>query len=376
MTESRTEKQLKILSAITRIHQSIGATLELEEISKILVTELARIVKCAGCAIFLIEGDKARILAEHGFSSAFPSEGTAVPEGVQCTPGGETVSPTSGRTCGSNKEFKLDMPAIKHIIDGKESIFTGDVEKSLAAGCVPQEATITSLLCIPIMVHKKVQGIIHLDSPEKNAFDEDDLRFGELLSMEISIAIERSMMYAQIKTQSIKDGLTGCFNRGKFDEDITVETARSKRYKRPLSLLMIDIDWFKNYNDFHGHPKGDELLKKIVNIFRQNARITDRIYRYGGEEFAVLLPETGQENALYTAKRFQKIVETERFEGEEFSQPGKKVTISIGIATSPTHTDNYEELLKLADAALYKAKQTGKNKVYMAEPVEPNPNPK
>ena len=165
------------------------------------------------------------------------------------------------------------------------------------------------LICVPITVNNEVRGIIHLDSWKKNAFHREDLGLVELLAKEISIAMERCFIYSEILDTSTRDGLTGCFNRRKFDVDITAEIANAKQYEKPLSLFISDIDWFKQYNDFYGHPKGDTLLKKLVFTLSSNIRPLDKVYRYGGEEFAILLPETTKENALSTARRLQKVVE-------------------------------------------------------------------
>jgi diguanylate cyclase (GGDEF)-like protein len=126
---------------------------------------------------------------------------------------------------------------------------------------------------------------------------------------------------------------------------------------------MIDIDYFKNYNDFHGHQKGDELLRKIAELLRKNLRAIDKVYRYGGEEFIVLLPEVDKEGALACAERLRRKVEQEPFEGEEESQPSGKITISIGVASYPLDGDSIEKLIEAADSALYRAKALGRNRV-------------
>ena len=197
----------------------------------------------------------------------------------------------------------------------------------------------------------------------KNAFDKEALEFVELLAKEISIAIERSFLYAQVRDVSIRDGLTGCFNRRKFDVDIVAEIANAKCSEEPLSFLMLDIDWFKKYNDFHGHLKGDELLKKMVNLLTSNLRPFDKAYRYGGEEFTVLLPSTEKKIALLTAERLCKTIEQEQFEGEKESQPAGEVTVSIGVASFPADANDVQSLIEAADSALYKAKESGRNRV-------------
>jgi len=341
MEDSATEKELKKLTAITRIHHSIGSNLKLEEISRILVRELISIASCDGCAILLIKGGKVEILAERGFSKAF----------------GEV-------------EFNMSMPAIKYVVDTKQAIFTGEVMNSSVSSRVPCGYSMNSLICTPIVINDEVRGIIHLDSWGKNAFDEEDLELTKLLAKEISIAIERSFLYSQVWDISIRDGLTGCFNRRKFDVDIVAELASAKQYEKPLSLLMLDIDWFKKYNDFHGHPKGDALLKGISNVLVSNIRALDKVYRYGGEEFAVLLPDTGKEKSSHVAIRLQETIEQEQFEGERESQPDEKITISIGVADFPSDANHGDGLIEAADSALYKAKQSGRNRVCVFDDVQ------
>jgi len=334
MEQKSMKKQMKILKALNRIHHSLGINLDLEKIAEILVEELVDIVGCAGCAILYIRGKDVDILAEHGFSKLLGDE-----------------------------EFNAEMPAIKHIVETRRCLATGDIENSPASGCVPAGCSMKSLICTPIVVRDQVRGIIHLDSPEKDAFDEEDLNFVELLAQEISIAMERSLMHDEVKTLSVKDELTGSFNRRKLNVEIEVEIARARRYQTPLSVLMIDIDWFKNYNDTHGHAKGDQLLQKIAHLFERSLRQNDTVYRYGGEEFSVLLPMADKDEAVVIAGRMRELVEEEPFEGEEESQPKGKVTVSIGVATYPWDGNNPDELLKSADTELYRAKKTGRNQV-------------
>ncbi len=334
MEDRETEKELKRLNAITRIHHSIGTNLRLKEISRILVRELIEIVNCDGCAILLIKDNKVEILAESGFA----------------------------KTVGKSN-FDLGKPAIDYIIQTGECISINDVLDSTITSCLPEGCSMQSLICTPIMENKEVRGIIHLDSLKKNAFDKDDIELTKLLANEVSIAIERSILYSQILDISVRDGLTECFNRRKFDVDIVAEIANAKQRRKPLSMLMIDIDWFKNYNDSHGHLKGDIALKQISVTLTHNLRPLDRVYRYGGEEFAVLLPDANQDAALMIAERLRKLIENENIEGEIKSQPNKKLSISIGVATFPTDANRNTGLIEAADSALYRAKRAGRNRI-------------
>lgn len=334
MADKKTKKQAKILSAIRRIHQSVGVNLELKEVARILVAELVTIVDCPRCAILRIEGAQANVLAQKGFSK--------IPD---------------------RRGFNTDVAAIHHILNTKRCICTGDVESGIAGSGIPADGSIKSLICSPVLVAEEVKAIIHMDSPDKGAFDTEDLQFVELLAREISVAVERSMLQSQVEALSVTDSLTGCFNRRKLEEDLTDEVARAKRYEKPLSFFMIDVDWLKKYNELHGHSLGDLLLKKIAEALRRNVRNIDKVYRYGADEFIVLLPETGKWKALTVARRLHKIVEEKEFAGEGESQPSRTVTVSIGVASYPWDGNDRDELLKSVDSALYRAKQSGRNRI-------------
>src|SRR4030065_163537 len=151
------------------------------------------------------------------------------------------------------------------------------------------------------------------------------------------------------------------YNHRYFRVRFKVELERANRYKRPISLIMIDIDFFKHYNDAHGHPQGDEVLKSFSVILKKTIRDSDIACRYGGEEFAIILPETGGELAFAAAERVRKAIETNDFPGGE-TQPCGRGTVSMGVS-SYTEGMSADELLKSADNALYRAKEEGRNRV-------------
>jgi len=168
-------------------------------------------------------------------------------------------------------------------------------------------------------------------------------------------------------TDAITDGLTGSYNRRKLKEDLKEEIERAERYDNNLSVLMIDIDWFKEYNDFHGHQKGDKLLIRLVRTLSYNIRFTDKLYRYGGEEFVVLLPETDEREAEEVAEKLRKKVAEKKFEGAEKSQPNKIISVSIGVSSYPKNGSSSVKVIHAADDALYEAKAAGKNIVKISK---------
>jgi two-component system NtrC family response regulator len=167
-----------------------------------------------------------------------------------------------------------------------------------------------------------------------------------------------------LRAQAITDSLTGLFNRRYFEENLQREVQRSNRYERPLSLVFCDIDDFKTANDRFGHPYGDKVLQALARLLERNTRASDLVCRYGGEEFALLLPETGKAGALVAAEKLRRVVEQNVLGDGEASL---KVTLSFGVAAYPEDAKTEQDLVQRADEALYKAKREGKNRVCVQE---------
>jgi diguanylate cyclase (GGDEF)-like protein len=176
--------------------------------------------------------------------------------------------------------------------------------------------------------------------------------------------LELETAVAKLEELARTDGLTSLRNHRAFQEAFAFELERSRRTKRPLSLIMLDVDHFKAYNDTHGHPGGDRVLRSVAKILQANLRTVDVVARYGGEEFVVLLLETPGLDAALVAEKLRAAVADTPFEGAEASQPGGKLTISLGLASFPLQATTGEALLALADAALYRAKHAGRNQVW------------
>ncbi|WP_288222028.1 diguanylate cyclase [uncultured Clostridium sp.] len=159
-----------------------------------------------------------------------------------------------------------------------------------------------------------------------------------------------------------KDGLTGVFNHRYFQDALKEKVAVSEKDKEPVSMIFVDIDYFKHYNDLYGHQKGDEVLRTIGRILRENLRENDIAARYGGEEFAIILPNTNENEAVVIADKIRKVIEETKFYGEE-NQPNGVLTASMGISVYPDKAKNDVTLIKSADDALYRAKFFKKNRV-------------
>jgi diguanylate cyclase (GGDEF)-like protein len=193
-------------------------------------------------------------------------------------------------------------------------------------------------------------------------FSTSEREIFSLLAHFISVAFSNSILYQKMEQISITDGLTGLYNYRYFKRRLEDEILRARRYNHSLSLILFDVDHFKNYNDTLGHPAGDVALKAIAHLLRSTIRKSDIPFRYGGEEFGVILPEAGPQNAVNFAKRLREIIAAYPFRREDV-QPEGKLTISLGVSSFPETADSSQLLIKKADAALYNAKHQGRNRV-------------
>ena len=219
---------------------------------------------------------------------------------------------------------------------------------------------------IPLKTKDKVLGAILVDNVfNKKPITKNDVRMLTMFANHAALAIENSRLYEETVYLSNIDWLTKLWNYGRFQQLLTVEIEKSKIHSTPLCLVMIDVDNFKNYNDTHGHLKGDEALRNIASIFHDKSRKCDPVARYGGEEFAIIMPNTTKDNARLFSERLRS--EVEKFYTEDMAViSDKRLTISAGIAAYPEDAATKNELISTADTALYQAKHSGKNRVYVA----------
>ena len=180
----------------------------------------------------------------------------------------------------------------------------------------------------------------------------------------LHLRIQKALEHARTRRLASTDGLTQVYNHRTFQERLGQEIARANRYSRPLSLLMIDVDHFKLYNDTYGHPQGDIVLQDLARLLQEMSRTSDTVARYGGEEFAIILPETDSVSAQKIGERLREQVERYAFPGKEH-MPGGTLTVSIGVATYAS-IHSKDDLLQAADMALYTAKRAGRNRVCLA----------
>ncbi len=225
----------------------------------------------------------------------------------------------------------------------------------------PRDPTIRSMILLPIMDDEsRCLGLLSVESDRPNRFVGKIEQLLSTLAGNASVAITRAMLYQKMERLATTDGLTGLNNHRTFQDILAAEMERSRRYNRTFSLLLMDIDHFKSFNDTYGHQTGDLVLRDIAVCIRQSLRQTDVPARYGGEEFAVILPENDQEGAVVTAERIRQTIESHVVKSDS---GGLKVTVSIGCSVYPHQTTEKSQLVECADKALYFSKEHGRNKV-------------
>lgn len=224
------------------------------------------------------------------------------------------------------------------------------------------EQGFTSMVHVSLDTRGQEVGYMAGFSRKRRDLRDADLDFFYTFGRQTSMVVENAHLLEKIKLLSVTDGLTGLYNHRYFMDAISGEIRRAVRYDKSLCIVMIDIDYFKHYNDTNGHPGGDKVLKKVAEILSSLTRDTDIVARYGGEEFILLLTETTKEGGTEFAQRLCRTVEEEHFENEE-AQPNGKLTISVGVSSCRTDSTNPKELIDLADKSLYKAKNGGRNRV-------------
>ena len=215
---------------------------------------------------------------------------------------------------------------------------------------------------IPLKAKDKVLGAILVDNIfNKKPITKSDVKMLTMFANHAGLAIENSRLYEETVYLSSIDGLTKLWNYGKFQHNLSLELERSKFTDANVSLVMVDVDNFKNYNDTLGHIKGDEALRQIAGVLQSKSRKFDTVARYGGEEFAIVMPNTTKENARLFSERLRNEVE-KFYAGPNSNSMQKPLTISCGVASFPEDANAKDELISNADIALYEAKKAGKNR--------------
>jgi diguanylate cyclase (GGDEF)-like protein len=238
-----------------------------------------------------------------------------------------------------------------------DKIFSLDLS-ILANEFLRDEEAASTVISAPLMAKNALFGIIlAMNDPQRRRFSEEDIHLLTVMANHAAIAFENYLLYKKLEMESITDGLTGIYNYRFLIRSIHLEIKRASRFGYPFSYLMLDVDNLKEYNDRNGHLSGSRALREIAGVITQSCREIDLVAKYGGDEFALLLPQTTLDGAIRLGERILKAVWRFRFDGRH---PGL-LTCSIGAAVYPDDARTVETIIERADAALYAAKSRGKN---------------
>lgn len=331
MAASQTNELLVLFDVVNTISQSL-------DLNSVLPSVLDQVVESMSTlkgAIILVDGDgrSLSMVARRGLSD----------ESIR-------LITESGHGCVAGEVIRRNKPIR---ISGNENELSGitGLEKD----------NIISALVVPISAGGVVLGVLAVFGEIKDKFTDANEALLATIGNQISVAVLNAQLYQKTLDLAQHDGLTGLANRRYLTERLEQEVVRAERYQTSLSLIMLDLDKFKSFNDSYGHLKGDELLKAFSAMVKKAVRSTDIAGRYGGEEFCVVLPNTSVKGALVIAERIRAAMEALRIPLEP-GQPPVGRTASIGVAEFSAG-DSIEKLISLADAALYRAKESGRNKV-------------
>jgi len=235
---------------------------------------------------------------------------------------------------------------------------------SSSAEWVLDRDDVVSQAAVPLRAGENVFGVMIMASANYRELLPAEMERLQVLGNQSSLSLQNALLHGELERLSVTDRLTELYNHGYFQQRLDEEFKRSARFGHTMSLIMLDIDNFKEFNDAYGHPRGDDVLRSVSSIIRQNLREMDIAARYGGEEFVVVLPETDCVGAIAVAERIRRGVEGQRFAPNGVE--GVRRTVSVGVATFPADAQTSLRLLEAADAAMYRAKRAGKNRVEAA----------
>lgn len=347
---ARTHKELEVLvkdlSTLYVIGQSVNSTIDQEELFQNICHHLPRQIGIQEFAILLLDSEYQRLNVNAAWG--FPHLDRIRAMSFEMGEGVTGLVAQSGRM-----------------------IYISDVREDLRYMHYRGEHRRTgSFLSVPLNYKGELIGVMNCGRTKVDGFSKNEIKLLQLVANQIALSIANARLYAKTRELSVRDELTGLYNRRHFLHVLQLEWKRASRFHHPLSLLMLDVDHFKKYNDTYGHKEGDRVLKQLGHLLVKTLREVDTLARFGGEEFVVVLPDTDRNGALAVGEKLRRIVEAEKFTLTD--QNPIPVTMSVGVANYPDDVTVLEDLIDHADMALYDAKDQGRNRV-VPYPTHPKP---
>ena len=333
-SHQRERRRREEMETIGQAAAIIGSSLDPQETINQVLEQVQRVIPYNQATVQILNGSQLEVVGGYGFAAIEPILKLRFP------------FPERG---------SLSTRAIQE----KIPILSNDVTNDFPAFIQPeQESAIHSWMGIPLIRRGDVIGLVAIDSFERDHFTGRQLELAAIIGDHVAVALENARLHEQTYQMAMQDALTGIGSRHRFQIEGRLLYENSKRAQRPISAAMVDVDHFKQFNDTCGHDVGDLVLRKIAESCGQDLRATDLLARFGGEEFVILLPETGEDAAEAAMERIRERVST-----LELPETDLNLTVSIGLVSEiPPKNQPFDNIISKADVALYYSKQNGRNR--------------
>jgi diguanylate cyclase (GGDEF)-like protein/PAS domain S-box-containing protein len=360
--EEALSKRSDQIATLNRVMRSLSSTLDLSKVLDMILHEIQQVIPYDSASVWLCKNDSLEIIAAHGFPDSETLIGTSFELSSKDNPNTQVI--------------QTRMPLIEGDVYSTYSTFSDGVQSRYKN---------RGWMGVPMIIGDRVIGMLAFDKNVPNFYTQEQSQFALAFAAQAAIAIENARLYSdaqkeltekieaegkllklqkELEEQAIRDSLTGLYNRRFLDETLSRELSRAERDKYSVSVVMLDLDHFKTFNDTYGHDVGDMMLKQLGKLLSSQVRAGDIACRFGGEEFVVVMPKASLSVAKQRANDWRM-----KFESQILIHEGEvlNATLSAGVAVYPLHGTTSDEVIRKADQAMYAAKAAGRNLVIMAE---------
>ncbi len=336
-TKADLDYRILQLSTLYEVGKAISSVLDFKKLQHIILETAVKVIKADKGSLMLVD-DSEKIL---------------------------TIGVAVGLSEDVTRDTRLEIgkSVAGWVVDTRKPLFVKNVETDQAILAIKKKNLRSgTLMCVPLLAKDKLLGVLNVSRPEPDSFSDKDFELFISLANQAAIAIENARLYRY----AVTDEMTGLYNHRYFQQRLDEELLRADRYNNHISLLILDVDHFKKFNDTYGHPEGDRVLKTVARLIEKSVREIDISARYGGEEFVVICPEKNGEGSLVPAERIRQAIESYDF---RIGEKPVQITVSMGLACYPDQARSKTELIQRADYALYFSKANGRNRSTLYNPI-------